>query len=73
MTNVAWDSIDAYNDISAHAQFDFAINEGFSAAEALVFVNHFSRDNARTPMQWNADKNAGFSTGETVAHTVARF
>ena len=65
MTNVAWDSIEMYNDISAHAQFDFAINEGFSAAEALEFVHFFSRDNARTPMQWNDTTNAGFSTGET--------
>ena len=65
MTNVNWDSIDAYNDISAHSQFEFAINEGFSAAKALEFVNRFSRDNSRTPMQWNDTINAGFSTGKT--------
>ena len=65
MTNVAWDSIEKYNDISAHAQFDFAINEGFTPAQALEFVHFFSRDNSRTPMQWNDTKNAGFSTAET--------
>ncbi len=65
MTNVNWNSIENYNDISAHAQFDFAINEGFTAAEALEFVHFFSRDNSRTPMQWNDKTNAGFSTGKT--------
>lgn len=65
MTNVAWNSIDSYNDISSRAQFEFALNEGFSAAQALKFVHFFSRDNARTPMQWNSAKNGGFSAGET--------
>ena len=65
MTNINLDSIDKYNDIASHAQYDFAINEGFSAAKALELVHLFSRDNARTPMQWNAEINAGFSTGKT--------
>ncbi len=64
-TNVAWDSIEQYDDISSHGQYDFALEEGFSAAEAMEFVHFFSRDNARTPMQWNGKKNAGFSTGKT--------
>ena len=62
-TNVAWDSIDQYNDISSHGQFDFAIKEGFSKDQAMEFIHFFSRDNARTPMQWNNSKNAGFSNG----------
>lgn len=62
-TNVAWDSIDAYNDISSRGQYNFAISEGFSEAEALAAVHFFSRDNARTPVQWNGAKNAGFSAG----------
>lgn len=62
-TNVAWDSIDAYNDISSHAQYEFALNEGYTPEQALEFVHFFSRDNARTPMQWNDKKNAGFSSG----------
>ena len=62
-TNVAWNSIDAYNDISSHAQYEFALNEGFTPEKALEFVHFFSRDNARTPMQWDATKNAGFTSG----------
>lgn len=64
-TNVAWKNIEKYNDISSHGQYKFALEEGFSAAQALKFVNFFSRDNARTPMQWNDKKNAGFSAEKT--------
>lgn len=61
--NVAWDSIDKYNDISTRNHYDFAIREGYSAKEALAGVHRFARDSARTPMQWDATKNAGFTSG----------
>ncbi len=64
MSNVSWNEIEKYNDISSRSQFDFAIQEGFSAAEAIDFIKFFSRDNARTPMQWSAEKNSGFSDAE---------
>ena len=61
MTNVTWENINIYNDISSHGQYKFALGEGFSQQEAIKFIQFFSRDNARTPMQWNNGKNAGFS------------
>lgn len=64
MTNVAWDSVEKYNDISSHGQYEIALEEGFDAKQALDFVHFFSRDNARTPMQWNSDANAGFTTSK---------
>ena len=64
MENVAWDSIDQYNDISSHGQYEFALKEGFTPEQAMKFVHYFSRDNARTPMQWNGTQNAGFTTGK---------
>ena len=65
MTNVAWDSIEKYDDIQSHGQYEIALNEGFSKEKALEFVHFFSRDNARTPMQWSADDNAGFTAGKS--------
>ena len=62
--NVKWPSIDCYNDISSYGQYDFAIQEGFSEAEAIACVHAFSRDSARTPMQWNGEENAGFTKGK---------
>ena len=63
LTNVSWDSIDDYNDLDSKSQYDIAIKEGFSEEEALDFVHRFSRDNARTPMQWDGSENSGFTTG----------
>lgn len=64
LTNVAWDSIDCYDDISSHGQYGFALEEGFTSQEALDFVHRFSRDNARTPMQWSDRAAAGFTVGK---------
>ena len=63
-SNIAWNEIEMYNDIGSRSQFDFALQEGFSKSQAIEFIKFFSRDNARTPMQWNDKKNAGFSSAE---------
>ena len=64
MTNTAFPKIEDYNDISTHGQYEYAIKEGLSPEEALKAVQFQSRDNARTPMQWTRDTNAGFTTGK---------
>ncbi len=61
--NVKYDSIEKYNDISSYGQYDLALSEGLTPQQALKAVHRFSRDSARTPMQWNDRENAGFTTG----------
>ncbi|MDO5132874.1 MAG: alpha-glucosidase [Eubacteriales bacterium] len=63
LRNVAWDDINDYNDISTRNRYGFLISEGKTPVEALAAIHFFSRDSARTPMQWTADKNAGFTRG----------
>ena len=63
MQNVIWDSIEEYDDISTKDQYRIAREAGLSDAQALEVCGRMSRDNARTPVQWNAQTNAGFTTG----------
>ncbi len=63
-TNTKFNSIDDCDDISSHGAYDLAQADGLSDKEAMRFVQKFSRDNARTPMQWNTSANAGFTSGK---------
>ena len=62
--NAKFDSIDDFDDISSRGQYDLARADGLSDKQAMRFVQKFSRDNARTPMQWNSSPNAGFTSGK---------
>ena len=64
MTNCRMDSIDEYNDISTHDHYSKAILGGLSEEKALEAVKRRSRDNTRTPFQWDNSENAGFTKGE---------
>lgn len=63
MKNCPMNLIEEYDDISTHGEYKIALEAGLSEEEALRICYINSRDNARTPMQWNNSKNAGFTTG----------
>ena len=64
MTNVKYSSIDKYDDVKSINSYNEMIEKGFSKQEGMKHLWATSRDNARTPMQWNNSKNAGFSKSE---------
>lgn len=63
MENLPITSIEEVDDVSTHNEYRVALEAGLSPEEALKAVSAFSRDNARSPMQWSGDANAGFTTG----------
>lgn len=63
MTNVAFPTIDDYRDIETLNMYSERTQAGYSEADILRSLHAKSRDNARTPMQWDATTNAGFTDG----------
>lgn len=63
MENLPVLPIEQVDDISALDQYQVSLDAGFTPDEALKIISLRNRDNARTPVQWNADKNAGFTQG----------
>jgi oligo-1,6-glucosidase len=64
MTNVAHPSIDLYDDVETRNAWKAAEAAGKDMDQFLKAVHWQSRDNARTPMQWDATKQAGFTQGK---------
>lgn len=64
MTNAHFTDIHQYQDVESKNAYDMMLKEGRSEEEALHVLQERSRDNARTPMQWDDSENAGFTTGK---------
>lgn len=63
MTNYPFSSVAEFNDIESVNYFREAVAAGLDPAEAFAALRTMSRDNARTPMQWDDSTHAGFTTG----------
>lgn len=63
MTNPGFTRIEQYRDVESLNMFRELSAQGRESAELLAILATKSRDNSRTPMQWSADKNAGFTQG----------
>lgn len=64
MTNVKFPDISSYEDIETLNMYRERMEAGYAREDIMRSIYAKSRDNARTPMQWNGDENAGFTTGK---------
>ncbi|MED1436252.1 alpha,alpha-phosphotrehalase [Bacillus mycoides] len=62
MTNPKFESIEQYRDVESLNIYDIKLEEGLSKEEIIGILKQKSRDNSRTPMQWNEEVNSGFTT-----------
>lgn len=63
MTNPKFNHIDDYRDVESLNIYNIKKKEGLSDSEILEILKQKSRDNSRTPVQWNNKEQAGFTTG----------
>lgn len=63
MKNPYFTTIEQYRDVEAINYFNILKEQGVAEEEILEILRSKSRDNSRTPVQWNAEANAGFTTG----------
>ena len=63
MTNPYFDNIEKYRDVESTNNYKILLNKGCSKEEAIEILMQKSRDNSRTPVQWNDSENAGFTSG----------
>lgn len=61
MTNAKYNSVDQYRDVESLNYYKILLEQGKPESEILKILGERSRDNSRTPMQWSAEKFAGFS------------
>ena len=63
MTNTYFENINNFKDVESLNYYDIFLKEGKTPDEALKIIQERSRDNGRTPMQWNSKDNGGFTNG----------
>lgn len=73
MTNAYFDSISQYRDVESINYHKILMKSGLSNEEAMKIVMERSRDNGRTPMQWNDEINGGFSKGTPWIESIKNY
>ncbi|MDO5750013.1 MAG: alpha-glucosidase [Rothia sp. (in: high G+C Gram-positive bacteria)] len=74
MTNVFFDDIARYNDLEIHDAWRKYVDSGEIDPETMLrYISASGRDNARTPVQWDASAHAGFTTGTPWLEVNPRF
>ena len=63
MTNPHFSDIHQYHDVESLNYYQILLDQGKTSGEAMEILRARSRDNGRTPVQWNDSENAGFTTG----------
>jgi oligo-1,6-glucosidase len=63
MTNVRFERVEEYDDCQALGQYRERVAQGVPQGEAFRLLQEIARDNARTPMQWSGEPQAGFTSG----------
>lgn len=63
MTNPYFDSIEEYRDVESINYYNILKEQGETEEDILEILRSKSRDNSRTPIQWNSKENAGFTVG----------
>ena len=73
MTNHHYTSIDQYRDVESLNYYRILMENGKTSDEALEILDSRSRDNGRTPMQWDTSHAAGFTTGRPWINPPANY
>lgn len=73
MTNPKFESIEKYRDVESLNIHDIKLKEGLSKEEIIEILKQKSRDNSRTPMQWNEEMNSGFTTSTSWISVAENF